>query len=193
MSETGRYRSIVAPYCMVPNPDPNRFPPPHFGERVPGVGIDLASGGDPVVPWAWQLELPPDQYAHYNANTPIRGPVQIRADAFTHRAAEPNSLDFVYSSHLLEDRLQSEWDGIFTLWSSFLKPGGYLIILVPEQNLWWTAIAHGQTPNCSHAGPEPSVGDIGKHGKAIGLEVIEDRLTALDKKDYTILAVLKRR
>jgi SAM-dependent methyltransferase len=192
MSETGKYRHLVAPYCFIPNPDTNRFPPPYFGERVPGTVLDLASGGDPVVPWAFQLELPHEEYAYYNANTPVRGPIQIRANAFTHRAVEHGSLDAVYASHLLEDKPPSEWQDIFALWSSFLKPGGYLIILVPERNLWAAALARGQSPNCSHAGPEPLVGDIGRHGAAVGLEVVEDRLTALDPNDYTILTVLRR-
>ena len=83
MSETAKVRHLTRKYCLRPD-----------GE--PGCGVDLASGGDPVVPWAWQLELPHDQYAYYNCNTPVRGPIQLRADAFTHRASEAHSLDFVY-------------------------------------------------------------------------------------------------
>lgn len=180
MSETSRYRSLTRKYCLRQD-----------GE--PGCGVDLASGGDPVVPWAWQLELPHDRYAYYNAGHPVRGPIQLRADAFTHAASEPESLDFVYSSHLLEDTAQSDWPRILGFWSSMLKPGGYLIILTPERNLWAAALARGQTPNCSHSGPEPLVGDVGNAGIAAGLEVVEDRLTALDQNDYTILTVLRKR
>ncbi len=191
MSETARYRQFTVPYCMVPNPDPNRFPPPHFGERVPGCGVDLASGGDPVVPWAWQLELPPDQYAYYNSNCPVRGPIQLRGDATTHCASEGNCLDFVYCSHLLEDLEEARWDAVLSMWSSMLKPGGYLIILTPEHYLWNAAIRRGQPPNCSHT-HEPLLGEVGKHGKAVGLEIVEDRLTALTPEDYTILTVLRK-
>ncbi len=178
MSETARYRHLTRRYCLLPS-----------GE--PGCGVDLASGGDPVVPWAWQLELPHDQYSYYNSGHPVRGPIQLRANAFTHQAAEPRSLDFVYASHLLEDRPQSEWPGIFTLWSSFLKPGGHLIVLVPERTRWEAALARGQSPNCSHAGPEPAVGDLGKAALLAGLEVVEEYLTNLDPQDYTILACFR--
>ncbi len=179
MSETARYRHITRKYCL-------------RSDGEPGCGVDLASGGDPVVPWAWQLELPHDHYAYYNCNTPIRGPVQLRADAFRHRASEPDSLDWVYSSHLLEDRLQEDWPAIFTMWASMLKPGGHLIILVPERTRWEAALRRGQSPNCSHAGPEPAVGDMSKAALAAGLEVVEDRLTNLDENDYTIMGVFRR-
>ncbi len=178
MSETSRYRSITRKYCLRPD-----------GE--PGCGVDLASGGDPCCSWAWQLELPHDQYAYYNCNTPVRGPIQLRADATHHRASEPDSLDWVYCSHLLEDSPEEDWDRVLSLWASMLKPGGLLIILTPERNLWAAALARGQSPNCSHRF-EPLVGDVGRHGAAVGLEVVEDRLTALTPEDYTILTVLRK-
>lgn len=178
MSETARYRSLTRKYCF-------RY------DGEPGCGVDLASGGDPVVPWAWQLELPHDAYMYYNSNQPVRGPIQLRADATQHRAAEAESLDFVYASHLLEDVPEEDWDRVLSMWASMLKPGGYLIILTPERNLWAAALARGQSPNCSHRF-EPLVGDVGRHGAAVGLEIVEDRLTALDANDYTILTVLRK-
>lgn len=178
MSETARYRHLTRPYCLRPD-----------GE--PGCGVDLASGGDPVVPWAWQLELPHEQYAYYNSNQPIRGVVQLRADATQHKAAESDSLDFVYASHILEDVPEDDWDRVLTLWSSMLKPGGYLIILTPERNLWAAALARGQPCNCAHR-HEPLVGDVSRHALALGLQVVEDRLTRLDEYDYNLLSVLRR-
>ena len=178
MSETSRYRNLTTKYC-------------YRADSQPGCGIDIASQGDPVVSWAWQLDLPHDQFAHYNSNYPPRGPIQLRADGTHHAGSEPNSLDFVYSSHLLEDNLEEDWDRIFSLWSSMLKPGGYLIILVPERNLWAAAIAAGQSPNCSHKF-EPLVGDMSRHAQAIGLEVIEERLTNCHPGDYTILGVFRK-
>lgn len=180
MSETSKYRHLVRKYFL-------------RADGEPGTVLDLASGGDPCCAWAWQLELPHDQYAYYNSNQPVRGPIQIRANAFTHRAAEPYSLDAVFSSHLVEDKPQSEWPAIFAFWASMLKPGGYLIILTPEFNLWKAALARGQSPNCSHAPPrEPLVGEVGAAGVAAGLQVVEDRLTALDPQDYTIITVLRK-
>jgi len=192
MSETGKYRQLVAPYCFVPNPDQNRFPPPLFGVTVPGVGIDLASGGDPIVPWSFQLELPHDRYAWYNSNQPVRGPIQLRGDAFEHRAVEYASLDWVFSSHLLEDAIFEEWPRIFTLWSSYLKPGGCLLLLIPERELWAQALAKGQPPNNSHK-HEGALGEMSAVALQVGLEVVEERLTNLFAGDYTIFGCFRAR
>ncbi len=183
MSETARYRHLTAKYCWIPSDG--------IGIKMPGCGVDLASQGDPVVSWAWQLDLPPAEFAFYNDNHEPRGPIQLRADATQHRASEPETLDFVYASHLLEDVLEEDWDRVLSLWASMLKPGGHLILLVPERTLWAEAIAAGQTPNCSHK-YEPFVGDMSRHALAIGLEVIEERLTECHPGDYTILGVFRK-
>ncbi len=179
MSETARYRSITRKYCL-------------RADGEPGCGVDLASGGDPCCTWAWQVELPHEQYMYYNSNCPVRGPIQLRADAFAHRASEPESLDWVYSSHLIEDRPRDQWPAIFAFWATMLKPGGHLILLVPERTRWEAALRRGQSPNCSHAGPEPAVGDMSIAAIAAGLEIVEERLTNLDENDYTILGVFRR-
>lgn len=191
MSETARYRHLLEKWCWVDNPDKNRFKSPNKTGKVPGVGIDLASGGDPIVPWAWQCELPHDRYMFYNSDHPVRGPIQLRADVTQHKASEGESLDFVYCSHLLEDVVEDDWNRVMSMWASMLKVGGHLIILCPERNLWAAAIRRGQSPNCSHK-YEPLLGDISRHAKEIGLEVVEEKLTALDPEDYTIAAILKR-
>ena len=191
MSETSKYRSLVAPYCFIRNPDPIRFPLPWFSDMVPGVGIDLASGGDPIVPWSFQLELPHDRYAYYNSNQPVRGPIQLRGDAFFHRAVEGDSLDWVFSSHLLEDASLEDWPRIFKLWSSYLKPGGYLLLLIPDRELWAKALANGQPPNNAHC-HEGTLGEMSAVARQVGLEVVEERLTALFPGDYSIFGCFRR-
>jgi SAM-dependent methyltransferase len=170
-SETSKYLSLTVPYCK-------------------GCGIDIASQGSPVVPWAWQLDLPPDEFAHYNAGGSLRGPIQLRGHAHA-LPVESGSLDFCYSSHLLEDYPQERWPEIMREWSRVLKSNGYLIILVPERERWNAAIARGQTPNCSHAGPEPLVGDMSKAATAVGLRVVIDQMTDLWPADYSILGVFQ--
>lgn len=178
MSEISKYRHLLIKYCYYPN-----------GQPAPGA--DLGSGGDPLAPWGWNVELGPSDYAHYNASQNPRGPIQLFGNAFS-KFVEANSLFWVSSSHLLEDRPQSQWPEIFKLWSNALMPGGHLIILVPEKVRWAEALRRGQSPNCSHSSPEPSLGDVSRVAKQIGLEVVEERLTDLDKNDYTILGVFKK-
>ncbi len=173
-SETAKYRHLTRKYCL-------------RNDGEPGCGIDLASQGDPVVPWAWQLDLPNDDFLHYNAGHQIRSPVNLRTSAFT-KFVEGESLDFIYCSHLLEDRPFEEWEGIMRDWKSALKSSGLLIVLCPERNLWNEAIRKGQSPNCSHR-YEPLLGDLSSAGVAAGLETVVEEMTNVFEGDYSILYV----
>lgn len=171
-SETAKYRFATIAYC-------------HRDDGTPGCGVDIASQGDSVVPWAIAFDLPKPEFDFYCANQPAKGPIQLRGHA-DKLPFDDNSLDFVYSSHLLEDYL--DWTPVLKEWVRVLKPGGNLIILVPDKKLWNEAIAKGQPPNCSHK-HESYVGELSTYAPGLGLKVIEDRLTAVVPEDYSILFV----
>lgn len=174
MSETSKYLHLTQPYCK-------------------GNGIDIASGGFPVVPNAIQIELPEAEYAHYNSNNPPGSPIQWRGNALEALPFKDGVLDFVYSSHLIEDFSRSRWPDIFREWARCLKPGGYMVVLVPEVKRWNHAVyVLGQAPNCSHHAPEPSVGDMTGAAKAVGLKIIKEHLTECHPNDYSILGVFQK-
>jgi SAM-dependent methyltransferase len=166
-SETEKYRMLTTKYCG-------------------GCGIDIASQGDPVVPWAWSFDLPQDEFLVYNSNNPPRSPIPLRGHADKLPVSD-GSLDFVYSSHLLEDYLEEQWTAVLTEWSRVLKVGGFLIVLCPERTLWAAALAKGQPPNCAHK-YEPFVGDFARL-KPSCLKVVKEELTNLFEGDYSILFV----
>ncbi len=168
-TESAKYRQLTEKFCT-------------------GCGIDLASKGDPVVPWAWSLDLPEAEFKAYNNNEPAHGPIQLRGDA-AKLPVESDSLDFVFSSHLLEDFLN--WDAIIVEWVRVLKKGGKLIILLPDKERWAAALAKGQSPNCAHK-HESYAGELSKYAEWLGLKVIEDRLTDFAAEDYTILFVAEK-
>lgn len=169
-SESSKYLHLTTPYLI-------------------GNGIDLGSGGWPVVPWAIQIEQPADNFAHYTNGRPIPNDVEWLGDIFN-LPFKDGVLDFVYSSHLIEDFSREEtWPRLFKEWGRCLRPGGFMVHLVPDKDLWAEAIERGQPPNNSHWAPEPSVGDLTKAFTDAGLEAIEDRLTILDWRDYSILGV----
>lgn len=179
-SETAKYRNLTTQYCQ-------------------GNGIDIGSGGDPVVPWAIQIELSEADYANYNNHNLPRGPVQYRASgALFDLPFKDETLDFVYSSHVLEDYARGDWRRLLPEWARVLKKGGYLIILVPEVDRWTFALQHlGQPPNCSHHSPEPRLLEVSvyvlemkdRHG--FDFECRE-RLTNQFANDYSILFVGKK-
>lgn len=67
MSETAKHRDIARPYCE-------------------GNGCDIGSSGNPVVPWAIQLDLPHADYLHYNP---------VRPEAAIHWRGDCRSLPFL--------------------------------------------------------------------------------------------------
>lgn len=177
-SEVEKYQGLFWKYCL--------------WEGMPTCGVDLACGGKPGVPWAIPFDLSKEEYARYNSNYAPRGPIALTGHA-DKLPFEDDSLGFIICSHWLEDTGQHEWPMIFTEWKRCLRHGGNLIVLVPEVVRWNYAIRElGQCPNCSHSAPEPSVGDMSRVAVAIGFDVIEERLTELEKHDYSILGVFRK-
>ncbi len=169
MSETSKYRHLTTQHCV-------------------GCGVDIASQGDPVVPWAMNFELPEAEFAYYNAGGKPRGPIQLSGFA-DKLPFNDNSLDFVYSSHLLEDYL--DWVPPLKEWVRVLRGGGKLIVLIPDKGRWAAAMARGQTPNCAHK-HEGEAGELTSYASLLGVTVIEDRLTDLSPEDYSILFVAQK-
>lgn len=167
-SETEKYRHLTSPYCV-------------------GNGIDIGSGGCPVVPHAISMDLPPKDFAHYRSNLPPEHAVHLGGDATNLHWFRDGVLDWVYSSHLLEDFL--DWEPILKEWTRVLRPGGTIIILVPDKKLWNEALRRGQPPNCAHK-HESRVGELSEHFARIGgVTPIVDQLTNLWEGDYSILFV----
>lgn len=169
VSETAKHRGQIVQYCQ-------------------GNGVDLGSSGDPVVPTALQVDLPTG--ASYSPDfSQGRYPVQFRGDATKLTWFRDGVLDYVFSSHLLEDF--ADWTPALCEWSRVLRPGGHLVIFIPEKERWAKAVADGQPPNNAHR-HEGRVGELTERLNAIGgFDVLEDRLA--DDGDYTILFVARKR
>ena len=92
-----------------------------------GDGLDLGCGGDLIVPHAIGIDLP-KPYASVG-----RTPIPLRGDArYLHWFAD-NCLDFVFSSHLLED-FGANWTlAVLLEWQRVIKVGGHLVIYGPDE------------------------------------------------------------
>ncbi len=123
-SETSKCRARLAPYCA-------------------GRGLDIGFGGDPIVDHAIRVDLP-TPYAAVG-----RLPVQLAADG-RQLPCRDELLDFVYSSHLLEDFADTE--AVLREWLRVLKPGGRLILYCPDEAAFRRHCAEtGQPYNTHHA------------------------------------------
>ena len=126
-SETSKHRTRLAPYCA-------------------GYGIDIGFGGDPITPNAIRVDLEVP-YAHTGENG-----VQLGGDCRNLYWFADGVLDFVYSSHVLEDFDVHQTIPVMQEWSRILKAGGRLILLQPDQQRYLAYCQkNGQPPNAHHS------------------------------------------
>src|ERR1700677_4863676 len=90
-SETSKHREDILPFCK-------------------GYGLDIGFGGDPVHPTAIRMDMP-SPYAYTGEY-----PVQLGGDCRNLRWISSDSLDYVYSSHVLEDFDRDETEPVLREW-----------------------------------------------------------------------------
>jgi predicted SAM-dependent methyltransferase len=124
VSETSKCRARLAPYCT-------------------GFGVDLGFGGDPITPHAVRVDFG-TPYTAVGAQ-----PVQLGGDCSRLHWFRDGVLDFVYSSHVLEDFDDTE--AVLREWIRVLKPGGRLVLFCPDEQRFRAHCARtGQSYNPHH-------------------------------------------
>lgn len=158
----------------------------HYKQYLVGNGVEIGSGGYPMAENAIQIELSPTTFAKYTSGRRPEYPIQWASDNRTHPFHD-NAFDWVASSHLLEDF--ADWMPPLTEWARLVKPGGYLVILLPDRARWMAALRRGQPPNCAHR-HEAYPGELSQYANRLKLTVVEDRLVdPADETNYNILFV----
>lgn len=122
-SETSKCRARLAPFCV-------------------GYGLDLGFGGDPIAPHAVRYDMP-TPYTDVG-----KEPVQLGGDATKLEYFRDGVLDFIYSSHLLEDFPDTE--AVLREWFRVLKPGGRLILFCPVEQVFRKHCADTGQPYNQH-------------------------------------------
>lgn len=145
-SETSKCRARLAPFCT-------------------GYGVDLGFGGDPITEHAIRVDFP-QPYTRVGSF-----PVQLGGDCTSLRWFRDDSLDFVYSSHLLEDF--PDVKSALKEWLRVLKPGGSLILFCPDEQRFRAHCRNtGQPLNPEH-----------KH-EDFSLAKVKTMLTELNQTDF---------
>lgn len=116
-SETNKVRHLVEKFCK-------------------GSGIDIGCGGDKITPSAVGVDLP-------NPYTSVgNDPIEIRLDIEKENLPfADKSLDFVYSSHLIEDF--TDTSAILKKMIRVIKRGGYLVLVFPDQHIYENSYGGG--------------------------------------------------
>jgi len=95
---------------------------------IRGYGVDIGYGGDPIVDWAITIDLP-TPYTKVGNH-----PLNLGGDARNLYWFRDEVLDFVYSSHLLEDFENTK--EVLKEWLRVLKVGGHLILYCPVEQVY---------------------------------------------------------
>lgn len=119
---------------------------PHLARYCAGCGLDLGHGGSAIVNHAICIDRRQDDPRRSNVGT---DPTHIIGDVFAPLPFKDNTLDFVFSSHCLEDA--GDTAGVLAEWCRVLKPGGYLVLFLPDQKTYeGHALSNDYSPNQAH-------------------------------------------
>jgi ubiquinone/menaquinone biosynthesis C-methylase UbiE len=130
MSETAAAKAILAPFCKGP------------------ITLDMGFGGDLIVPHALGFDMP-------QPYTKVAGERQtFKGDCRDLSFLCDESVDQIFSSHLLEDFTFKQLPKILIEWRRVLKTGGLLITNCPDQQIYSKHCSDtGQPYNESHKEP----------------------------------------
>jgi SAM-dependent methyltransferase len=109
-----------------------------------GAGVDIGFGGHaPIV----ETAITSDQYPE-----PWFGsgwPNALVVDAFKRLPFSDNSLDYLYSSHCLEDAIDTR--SVLAEWARVIRPGGVIVLFLPDQKTYEEDCrVQGTGPNPDH-------------------------------------------
>lgn len=109
------------------------------------MGLDIGYGGDPIKPEAITMDMPKPY------TTVGKHEQNLRGDATDLYWFKDNVLDYVYSSHLLEDFLIQDIPVILKEWLRVIKPGGNLILYLPDDEKYRShCVINNELPNEAH-------------------------------------------
>lgn len=168
-SEADKMKSYIIPYCK-------------------GNGIDVACGGSKIISSAIGIDLPQDkQYANVGDDS-----VQLRGDGRNLYWFKNSVLDYVASSHMLEDYPEEETLSILEEWTRVLKVGGYLVLSLPhEPKFYHHCVVEGkQLYNYNHKCKKMSPEYIEQKSKELGN--LEKVLISDVEHVYCFVAVFKK-
>ena len=147
-----------------------------------GRGVDLGAGTFRVLPHAISVEN-----GHHEAfGHQIKPDIKIE-DAANLSIFGSQSMDFVYSSHLLEHI--ENYAGALKEWWRLVKPGGYLVMYLPDEDEYPKVGEKGANPdhkwNCSYGAVVAAMDDL----KGWDLQDFQKRN---EGDEYSLLFVFKK-
>jgi len=159
-------------------------------------GIEIGSGQDPLIDNVVSIDLPRPYTKCGNR------PIIIRSDGRNLSLFADDYFDFLYSSHLFEDFDSSENLKILQEWVRIIKPGGLLVLLLPDQKRYEKyCFQHKMQPNPHHKiadfGVDYVMQLIEKVNYSFPKRIIEvltiEKFYEYFEEDYNFLIILRKR
>jgi predicted SAM-dependent methyltransferase len=117
-------------------------------------GIDIGSGGAPIFVNTISMDRKNGHWSEL---------VQLHGDAKSLYWFKDGVMDYVFSSHCFEDFLEEEKPSVLKEWVRIIRPGGFLILLLPDERKYRDYCAARNTkPNGAHKDPDFSMDKVSK-------------------------------
>lgn len=149
-----------------------------------GRGLDIGAGDFKVLPHA--ISVDNCHHAQFG--------LQIRPDVWINDAADMSvfgsqSMDFVYSSHLLEHMPDPQ--ATLKEWWRLVKPGGYLVLYLPHEDHYPKMGQPGANPDHKHNLNNGMV--IGWMSQVPGCWDLVENQTRYDNDEYSFLQIYQKK
>jgi predicted SAM-dependent methyltransferase len=119
--------------------------------------VDVGFGGDPIKRDSITVDLE-RPYTQVGLK-PRHLSVAIGGMPWLTKWFAPRALDYVFSSHLIEDFTYAHQRQIIEDWETVVRPGGHIVLYQPDQRMF---VAHcrrtGQPGNDAHKEPDYCLG-----------------------------------
>ena len=131
-SETSGVRGLLSRYCI-------------------GDGLDVGFGGDPIVPTAICLDM-------LKPYTNLGDAPQHLHGTASNLPFKDGTLDYVYSSHIIEDFTYEAQCVLVHEWARVIRKGGILILCAPDEQRYRLQCEEtGQPVNLAHVNSDYSI------------------------------------
>src|SRR5574337_198725 len=154
-----------------------------------GCGVDLGFGGTAISRSAIAVDR--EEHDPSRARNPDAMPTHLVGDVRNLYWFRDGVLDYVFSSHCLEDFVDVE--AVLKEWLRVIKPGGYLVLFLPDEVVY-RSITPDEIRNQAHKHPDFSLQFVKNclHNLGYGEETVAHEMWPVPNNLYSFDLVIQK-